>query len=177
MKLHLIDINAALVRAWQAEFAAFPEVDIQCDNILSVAHHCIVSPANSHGFMDGGIDDQYRHFFGTQIERTVQHAIRLRPQGVLPVGSSLVVPTGHSGIPWLIVAPTMEMPEPVPAHHSGRALRAVLRLVDKHPELDADIFCPGLATWTGQVPPDLAAQEMAAAYRHWRDQHRPLGAT
>ena len=68
MKLHLVDIDRALVKEWQAAFSPFPEVDIQCANILDVAHHCLVSPANSHGFMDGGIDDQYRHFFGAQIE-------------------------------------------------------------------------------------------------------------
>jgi O-acetyl-ADP-ribose deacetylase (regulator of RNase III) len=167
VKLHLVDLNAALVAAWQAEFAAFPEVDIQRTDILGVARHCLVSPANSHGFMDGGIDDQYRRFFGSQIEQAVQSAILRRPKQMLPVGASLFVATGHLRIPWLIVAPTMEMPEPVPAHHSGRALRAVLRLVDRHPELDADIFCPGLGTWTGQIPAELAAREMASAYAAW----------
>jgi len=57
MKLHLVDTNAELVGEWQRAFVAFPEVDVQHDDILSVAHHCIVSLANSHGFMDGGIDD------------------------------------------------------------------------------------------------------------------------
>jgi O-acetyl-ADP-ribose deacetylase (regulator of RNase III) len=173
MKLHLVDINGSLVQAWRAAFADFPEVDIQHGDILPVAHHCLVSPANSHGFMDGGIDDQYRQFFGAQIEQVVQRAILRRPEGLLPVGASLVVPTQHSRVPWLIVAPTMEMPEAVPAQHSGRALRAVLRLVDQHRELDADIFCPGLGTLTGRIPPELAAQEMAKAYSHWRQQRRP----
>ena len=167
MKLHLVDINCALVKEWHAAFAPFPEVDIQCADILTVAHHCLVSPGNSHGFMDGGIDDQYRRFFGSQIEETVQQAILRRSDRMLPVGASLLVPTHHPRIPWLIVAPTMEMPEPVPAQHSGRALRAALRLVGQHPQLDADIFCPGLGTLTGNVPPDLAAHQMATAYSDW----------
>jgi hypothetical protein len=86
---------------------------------------------------------------------------------MLPVGASLVVRTKHPRIPWLIVAPTMEMPEAIPSEHCGRALRAVLRLVDVHPELDADIFCPGLGTLTGRVAPELAAREMAVAYSAW----------
>jgi O-acetyl-ADP-ribose deacetylase (regulator of RNase III) len=167
MKLHLIDVNQTLVQAWRTEFAEFPEVDIQHGDILRVAHHCIVSPANSHGFMDGGIDDQYRRFFGPEIEQVVQRAILNRPEQLLPVGASLVVQTGHPRISWLIVAPTMEMPEAVPAHHSGRALRAVLRLVDRHRELDGDIFCPGLGTLTGRVPVEFAAKEMATAYKAW----------
>jgi len=167
MKLHLVDINADLVRTWREAFAPFPEVDIAHADILSVSHHCLVSPANSHGFMDGGIDDQYRLFFGPQIEQTVQAAILRRRDGMLPVGASLLVPTGHARVPWLIVAPTMEMPEAVPASHSGRAMRAILRLVDQYPELNADIFCPGLATLTGRVPVELAAEEMAMAYGAW----------
>jgi O-acetyl-ADP-ribose deacetylase (regulator of RNase III) len=169
LKLHLVDLNAALVDAWHSEFAAFPEISIYQGDILLIAQHCLVSPANSHGFMDGGIDEQYRRFFGPQVEQVVQSAILRRPEQMLPVGASLVVPTGHARIPWLIVAPTMEMPEPVPAHHSGRALRAALRLIDSHPELDSDIFCPGLGTWTGRIPPDLAAREMAGAYAAWRE--------
>ena len=169
MKLHLVDIYGALIQAWRTAFAEYPEVDIQHADILSVAHHCIVSPANSHGFMDGGIDHQYRRFFGNQIESTVQRAIVARPEGRLPVGASLLVPTRHPKIPWLIVAPTMEMPEAVPAHHCARALRAVLRLVDQHPQLDTDIFCPGLGTGIGRVSPEMAAHEMAGAYSEWRN--------
>ncbi len=167
MKLHLVDIDPKLVGYWRIEFASFPEVDVQCGDILSIAHHCVVSPANSHGFMDGGIDNQYRQFFGANIEHVVQQAILRRPEKLLPVGASLLVPTQHFRIPWLIVAPTMEMPEAVPAHHSGRAFRAVLRLVDQHQQLDSDIFCPGLGTWVGTVPPELAAREMANAYGAW----------
>lgn len=117
--------------------------------------------------MDGGIDNQYRQFFGSQIEQVVQSAILRRPEQMLPVGASLVVPTKHPRIPWLIVAPTMEMPEAVPAEHCDRAMRAVLRLVDQHPELAMDIFCPGLGTLTGRVAPELAAREMATAYSAW----------
>ena len=168
MKLHLVDTDALLVAAWRTEFASFPEVDIQHADILAVAHHCVVSPANSHGFMDGGIDDQYRKYFGPGIERIVQEAILQRPEEMLPVGASLAVRTGHQHIPWLIVAPTMEMPEPVPAEHSARAFGAVLRLAARHPELSTDIFCPGLATGVGHVPPDMAAKEMASAYSAWR---------
>lgn len=107
MKLHLVDLNLSLVEAWQNHFKPYPEVSIHHCDILSVAEHCIVSPANSHGFMDGGIDLHYRNFFGSQIERTVQSAIQRRPEGLLPVGAALVVGTGHDRIPYMIVAPTV----------------------------------------------------------------------
>ncbi len=56
MKLHLVDINAGLVEAWSKHLAEPPEVDIHCADILSVAKNVLVSPSNSTGFMDGGID-------------------------------------------------------------------------------------------------------------------------
>ena len=168
MRLHLVDYNGALVNAWVEAFKGFPEVAIQQGNLLSVAEHCVVSPANSHGFMDGGIDATYRDFFGPQIERRVQDAILRRPEGLLPVGASLVVETGHKRIPYLIVAPTMTMPEQVESGHSYRALRSVLRLVSATAEIGHDVYCPGLATGVGMVPPEIAAIKMAEAYCDWK---------
>ncbi|MFN3199823.1 MAG: macro domain-containing protein [Bradymonadia bacterium] len=167
MNLHLVDIQPGMVEAWRETFAPYPEVSIQCADILDVAHGTLVSPANSHGFMDGGIDRHYRDFFGHDIERKVQRAIQHRPEGLLPVGASLVVETGHARITHLVIAPTMEMPEPVPASHAYRALRAVLRIVGSDPILGADTYCPGLCTLTGRVPYAEAAREMAEAYRDW----------
>jgi hypothetical protein len=86
---------------------------------------------------------------------------------MLPVGAALAVSTGHARIPWMIVAPTMEMPEEVPASHAGRALWAALRLIDAEPKLDGHIYCPGLATWVGRVSPVDAAMSMLSAYEHW----------
>lgn len=171
MKLHLVDINPLVVRAWRRYFERFPEVDVQVSDILAVAFHCIVSPANSHGFMDGGIDLAYRNFFGAQIEETVQESILRRPDGSLPVGASIVVRTGHDSIPYMIVAPTMEMPEAVPPQNCSRAMRAILRAIDHTPEIDGDIFCPGLGTLIGRVDPEEAAREMADAYGEWIRTH------
>jgi len=121
-------------------------------DLLRVARDCVVSPANSYGFMGEGIDDAYRNFFGAAIEQTVRDAILRRPEASLPVGASLVVRTGHSRVPYLRVAPTMTMPEPVESTNSYRAMRAMLRVVHTIPQDDINIFCPGLATGVGQVP-------------------------
>ena len=110
--------------------------------------------------MDGGIDAAYLAFFGQALQETVQSAIQQRPEGRLPIGAALAVRTRHAQIPYLIVAPTMETPEAVPAAHAGRALRAVLRVIDRHPELGTDVYCPGLCTWTGRVSPEDAALSM-----------------
>ena len=151
MNLHLVDFNGHLVNAWVEAFEQFPEVTIQQGDLLVVARHCVVSPANSYGFMDGGIDAAYRAFFGVQIERTVQDAVTRRPEGHLPVGASLVVLTGHNKVPYMIVAPTMTVPEQVESRNCYRALRAVLRIAGTDAEIGQDVYCPGLATGVGMV--------------------------
>lgn len=166
MNLHLVDLDHRLVTAWREAFLRFPEVTIERGDLLAVARHCIVSPANSYGFMDGGIDAAYRAYFGMEIEARVQDAVARRPEGHLPVGASLVVRTEHRRVPFLIVAPTMTVPEQVESSNCYRAMRAVLRIVDE--EIGRDVYCPGLATGVGMVPPESAAGEMARAYSDWK---------
>lgn len=168
MWLHLVDHNEQVVEAWLKEFAPFPEVTIQHADMLDVAEHCVVSPANSFGYMDGGIDAAYRKFFGAQIEQQVQELVRLRPEGHLPVGASIVLRTGHARVPFLIVAPTMTLPECVESRNCYRAMRAVLRIASANAEVGSMVYCPGLATGVGSVSPDAAAMEMAKAYCDWK---------
>jgi O-acetyl-ADP-ribose deacetylase (regulator of RNase III) len=165
--LHFVDDDEDVVLALATAFAGVPGVQCSGGDILSVARNALVSPANSYGFMDGGIDAHYSQFFGPALQAAVQEAINRRPEGHLPVGASLVVRTGHPRIPFLIVAPTMHTPEEVPGLNCYRAMRAILRLVDAEPEITGEIFCPGLATGTGRVPPAEAAAEMLRAYRDW----------
>jgi O-acetyl-ADP-ribose deacetylase (regulator of RNase III) len=167
VKLHFVDINPAVANALAEAFKEHAEVEVSCGDILQVAHHCIVSPANSFGYMDGGIDARYLEFFGRSIQSTVQEAIQRRPEGMLPIGAALAVATGHVRIPYMIVAPTMEVPEEVRASHAGRALRAALRVLDREPVLADHVYCPGMATLTGRVPATEAAASMLSAYEHW----------
>ena len=166
-KLHLVDIQPDYAAALMRAFEGTPNVSVTCADILKVAENAVVSPANSYGLMDGGIDLTYFEFFGPDIERRVQNAIALRPEEHLPVGASLTVATGHARIPYLVVAPTMETPCMTDANASYRALRAVLREVKRIPDILHTVYCPGLATGVGAVPPQEAAEAMAEAYRDW----------
>lgn len=166
MKLHFVDQNRDVAKALEEAFAAFPEVSVSCGDILALAEVCVVSPANGYGYMDGGVDAAYRRHFGAKLEQKVREAIAARPEGHLPVGASLVVATEDKKIPFMIVAPTMLMPEAVEASHAARALRAVLRARSAHASLLPVVYCPGLATGVGGVSPEEAAAGMATAYRN-----------
>ncbi len=170
MRLQLVDLNETLVSAWATAFSQFPEVSIHHGDVLAMAENGVVSPANSHGFMDGGADSAYRDFFGEQIERQVQTAILRLPEGHLPVGASLVVRTDHPRVPYLIVAPTMTMPEVVEPRNCYRAMRALLRVAGENVDVGRIVFSPGLATGVGRVAPEVAALMMAEAYRDWKNQ-------
>lgn len=71
--------------------------------------------------MRGGVDGVYTRVFGEGVESRLQAIIRTLPAEELPVGEALIVPTGHSGIPWLISAPTMRRPSVL---HDGRSREA-----------------------------------------------------
>jgi O-acetyl-ADP-ribose deacetylase (regulator of RNase III) len=167
MELHLADQNVRLVDAWKVAFHGLSGVTIHFGNILAIAENSIVSPANSHGHMDGGIDREYLDFFGHQLQRRVYDIVAGRPEGLIPVGSAAIVETKHSRIQYLIVAPTMETPEEVGPENCYRALRAVLRAAARDRDHIHAIYCPGLATGIGHVEEEAAAGSMAAAYRDW----------
>jgi O-acetyl-ADP-ribose deacetylase (regulator of RNase III) len=172
MRLHLVDRDPCVVAARRLAFDALSEVDIRQADLLTVANNTVVSPANGYGFMDGGIDAAYVGLLGKGIELAVQEAISRRPEGYLPVGASLLIRTGHSRIPYLIVAPTMLMPESVPKENCYRAMRAVLRMCGHDEAIGRDVFCPGLGTGVGGVPANDAAEQMARAFADWNKDGR-----
>jgi O-acetyl-ADP-ribose deacetylase (regulator of RNase III) len=165
MELHLVDRSSDLVREWERAFSQFPEVIIELGDILEVAHTALVSPANSYGYMNGGIDLAYRAFFGIEIEHAVQTKITQVAGPYLPVGQAILVETGHARIPYLISAPTMFLPEPTNPDACERAMAAALDVARLHGGKWAALFCPGLGTGVGQVTARDAANAMVAAYR------------
>ena len=167
MELWLVDVDGELSEAWEREFAGLDNVFVRKGDILSMAQNTLVSPANSYGWMDDGIDALYTSYFGLQLQARLQRDIDEQREGKLAVGAALLVPTGDQRIPWLISAPTMENPGPVSPENAFFAMSAALKLAAKHPERVSRLFCPGLGTGVGGVDPREAAREMANAYRKW----------
>jgi O-acetyl-ADP-ribose deacetylase (regulator of RNase III) len=83
-----------------------------------------------------------------------------------------VVPTDDEEVPYLISAPTMEVPMNVAntanAYQAMRALlRAAARFNQRHPGAIRTIAIPGLCTGTGGMAPETAAHQMRSAYGAW----------
>jgi O-acetyl-ADP-ribose deacetylase (regulator of RNase III) len=164
MRLRFRDLNPQVVEAVATAFAGIAAFDVQCDDVFAAAPaDAIVSPANSHGWMDGGIDLAYRERFGQQIEENLQSLIAVLPTRLLAVGEAIILDTGDDQIPSLIAAPTMEVPSVV-AHTENAylAFRAVLRAI-RHANFQI-VICPGLATMTGRMAPRESARQMRWAW-------------
>src|SRR4051812_42998244 len=106
MKIILTAIDPGLVAAWSKLCGDLGGVEVHRGSILDVQCDAVVSPANSFGFRDGGIDALYFEVFGAQIEERVRRAILARHGGELLVGQADIVETGQSSPPFLIAAPT-----------------------------------------------------------------------
>lgn len=176
----LVDLNPELVAAWRTAFAGIDAVEVQHGSIFDAAPaDAIVSPANAFGFMDGGIDLAYVCRWGWGLQDRLRQEIwnfsyaqqrgqshDLHPPPVkpeLPVGYAVVVPTLGQDIPWMIAAPTMRFPGPVPgtqnAYHAFRAALWWARARGFK-----RVLCPGLGTLTGRIPPVEAARQMRLAW-------------
>ena len=176
LTIHLRDINTALVDAWERAFADAPDVIVTQGDILEHAADAVVSPANSFGYMDGGIDLVYSMFFGWELETRLKALLSERHYGELPVGQAVVLPSGHAFIPFLVSAPTMRVPENISrTANVYLAFRAALIAVLSHNNTTAvpiqSLLVPGLGTGIGKMPPERAASQMKLAYDAIIDGH------
>ncbi len=110
MRLILTATERNLAEAWTKHCGDFDFVEVYSGSILDVACDAVVSPANSFGFMDGGIDARYSERFGWHVQDKLRQRILQQHHGELLVGAAEIVETGHLRMPYLIAAPTMRVP-------------------------------------------------------------------
>jgi O-acetyl-ADP-ribose deacetylase (regulator of RNase III) len=176
MEIVLSAVEPALADAWRRHCGDLPGVSARPGSILDLDVDAVVSPANSFGFMDGGIDHLYSDVFGWGVQDRLQELIRTRHHGELLVGTAEIVETGHRRIGFVIAAPTMRVPMVLTdTVNPYLAARAVLLLV-KHGTVPAGVLAgervstvvtslafPGLGTGVGGVGPETCARQVRAA--------------
>jgi O-acetyl-ADP-ribose deacetylase (regulator of RNase III) len=159
-----------VVDAWRQHFANCPDVAVSAGDIFAEPADAVVSPANSFGFMDGGIDLAYSLRFGWHVQDRLQALLHAEHDGELPVGQAVIIETGDAHFPLLISAPTMRVPMDVSnTANAFLAFRAVIRAARTYNRAArrpiATILSPGLGTAVGRMHPQACARQMYHAYR------------
>lgn len=177
MKIILTAMDSRLANAWSRSCGDLDCVSIHHGSIFDVHCDAMVSPANSFGFMDGGIDALYVEQFGIEVQNRLRRAILTRHHGELLVGQADIVSTGHPQAPYLVAAPTMRVPMVLGSDSINPylATRAVLLLAlhgvfpdgphagHKVSENVRVIAFPGMGTGVGRVTAEICARQVRTA--------------
>jgi O-acetyl-ADP-ribose deacetylase (regulator of RNase III) len=173
VKLVLRDRSLPLIEAWKKAFEGVPDVQIEHNLIFAdPLADAVVSPANSQGFMDGGIDFVYTLRFGWALQTRLKALILSRHEnGKLPIGEALVVKTFDPALPYCISSPTMETPGVLieGTQNAYLAFKAALLAIRYHNIFGDEreiksILCPGMGTGVGKMDPTDCANQMRKAW-------------
>lgn len=163
----LIDKNPRMVSAWTDFFGQEKNVKILEGDLTNVICDAIVSPANSFGFMDGGVDYAISMRLGWNLQNELQEKIKALPEGELLVGKAMVIETKDELLPYLISAPTMRVPmnfNIATSVNAYLAMKALLIEAKKHPKIEY-VAIPGFCTGVGKMQTQIAAREMFQAFK------------
>lgn len=192
-KLIISAINEDLHREFTRAFEGFPEVEVVFQRFEDTDFDCVVSAANSFGLMDGGVDQCITDYFGVQMMHRVQNRIIQEYAGEQPVGTSIIVrgltkdmigtENRWDRMKYVAHTPTMRVPRDVSGSDNAyQAMKSALLAVKAH-NREVDVFVPGfgsesspfrinsvvtpgLATLTGRITYEKAADQMALATFH-----------
>jgi O-acetyl-ADP-ribose deacetylase (regulator of RNase III) len=172
MKLLFCDLNEQMIKAWNKNFSEDTNITIYHGSIFEKDSDAIVSPANSFGFMDGGLDLQISKFFGWHVQERLQEIIKKKHHGELLVGYAEIIETDHKNIPYIISAPTMRVPmilkESVNVYLATKAVLVLLKYgIFSNGSLIREkvnkIAIPGMGTGVGRLPYEICALQMKKA--------------
>ncbi|MFY0673136.1 MAG: macro domain-containing protein [Bacteroidia bacterium] len=155
-----------MVDSWNKYFHSEKNVTIMQGDLTEVTVDALVSPANSFGFMDGGVDYAISMRLGWDLQDELQKKIKEQPEGELLVGKALTIPTNDDLIPYLISAPTMRVPMSfniATSINAYLAMKATLIEAQRHHHIN-EIAITGFCTGVGKMPRDIAANQMYQAF-------------
>ena len=176
MKIYLLDRNPLMVAEWKKYFKNVRDVEVIYNDFEIFMEtydvECVVSPADSYGFMDGGYDLAITNYFGEALMEKVQRLIIKNCFGEQPVGTSMFLSIPNSDKK-LIHTPTMRIPseikDPMVIYH---CMRSTLTAAIKH-EVNS-IVIPAFGGYCGNVDFDIIAKLMREAYDQIKNPPRSL---
>lgn len=140
---------------------------VEYGDITKIVCDAIVNPANSYGYMGGGVAGAIKRIGGIEIEN---EAISLAP---IPIGKAIVTTAGSLPCQHVIHAPTMKEPAMrINIDNVKLATRAALKLAE---DLKIkSIAIPGMGTGVGGVSLSDAAREMVTVAREFEDKFEKI---
>jgi O-acetyl-ADP-ribose deacetylase (regulator of RNase III) len=177
LKVVLRDINPKVVEAWLAAFADTPGIEIHKGSLVDQVADAWVSPTNSRGSMDGGVDAVIKRHLGAGIQLKVQRAIKAQFGASMPVGSAVCVPSGATNPQFVISTPTMvrssqDVSETLNvAMACAAAFQAIHVQNERKPGSIGSVALVGMGAATGRVPPRVCANLMWTGYTLFQDSY------
>ena len=125
-------------------------------DLTQISCDAIVNPANSYGYMGGGVAGAIKRVGGTEIEK---EAISKAP---IDVGKAVATTAGTLPCRYVIHAPTMRRPAmKIEVENVKLATKAALETGIKLKLRTIGI--PGMGTGVGRLPHDMCALQMKKA--------------
>jgi O-acetyl-ADP-ribose deacetylase len=135
-----------------------PKIEVRKGSITTLQADAIVNPANSFGYMGGGVAGAIKLVGGQEIE---DEAIQKAP---IQVGEAVLTAPGYLICKAVIHAPTMHEPaEKTDAHKVSCAIEAALSLADS--EGFRSLAIPGMGTGVGGLPQAESARIIVRAIK------------
>jgi len=165
MKIQLVDRNRDMCEQWKAHFQNCNDVVIYNGEFFDLETDCVVSPANSFCFMNGGLDWVISDTLGWQIQNKLQIIINEKYDGELLIGQAVLVETDNLKVPYCISAPTMRVPLILTGSvNVYLAAKAIFRVLKNNEDKIKSVTISGLGTGVGDVPFNVCANQMKQAY-------------
>lgn len=138
-----------------------PVIEVKKASIATIDVDAIVNPANSFGYMGGGVAGVIKRVGGNIIE---EEAIQQAP---IQIGQAVLTSAGDLVCEKVIHAPTMHNPaELTDPHKVLCAVKAALELADK--EGFKTLAMPGMGTGVGGLDKQEAANTIVKAIKEMK---------
>jgi len=138
------------------------KIVVEKKSLVELNVDAIVNPANSLGYMGGGVAGVIKRVGGEQIEKSAV------AQAPIAVGEAVLTEGGKLPCKWVIHAPTMERPaQKTDAEKVFRAVSAAIKLA-KQKGIKSLAF-PGMGTGVGRVKPEDSAKAVVDAIRNFAE--------
>lgn len=175
-RIYLLDIDREMTRAFCRHFDGVKGVEaVQAEFGLFMHDHPevdgIVTPANSFGLLTGGFDRAVCTYFGEELQNAVRMKIMAEWFGEQTVGTSMAVDIPGAPGKKLLHTPTMRKPSPIRDHQVVYLCMRSALMEAIHAGL-ACLVVPAFGGKAGQIPPEVIAHNMRAA---WDQIHEQMG--